>query len=134
MTQLLGLTLLSLFITAILIVPFIDFLYKIKLQRQRQVTVDLFNKRTPILINLTIGKLVRLLVGGLLIIFVTTIVFLWSFGMLKVNIAPWELFVILLLLLVLVFWGFMMNGKKLINGDRKIAFFGLRFRYKLYYN
>jgi phospho-N-acetylmuramoyl-pentapeptide-transferase len=131
MAQILGLTLLSLFITAILIVPFIDFLYKIKLRRQKQETVDIFNKPTPLFDKFNGWKVGTPFGGGLLIIFVTTIIFLWSFGMLKVSIHPWELFVILFTFISFGLLGLYDDGKKLINGDRKIAFFGLRFRYKL---
>ncbi len=48
MAQLLGLSLLSFFITGILLIPFIDFLYKIKLRRAKQKTLDMFNKPTPV--------------------------------------------------------------------------------------
>ena len=131
MAQLLGLTLLSLFITAILIVPFIDFLYKIKLRRQEQVTVDIFNKPTPLFDKFNSWKVGTPFGGGLLIIIVTTVIFLWSFGILKVSIHPWELFVILFTFISFGLLGLYDDGKKLINGDHKIAFFGLRFRYKL---
>lgn len=131
MAQLLGLTLLSLFITAILIVPFIDFLYKIKLRRQKQATVDIFNKPTPLFDKFNGWKVGTPFGGGFLIIVVTTIIFLWSFGMLKVSIHPWELFVILFTFISFGLLGLYDDGKKLINGDKKIAFFGLRFRYKL---
>ena len=131
MAQLLGLTLLSLFITSILIVPFIDFLYKIKLRRQDQSTVDIFNKPTPLFDKFNSWKVGTPFGGGVLIIFVTTIVFLWSFGMLKVSIHPWELFVILFTFISFGLLGLYDDGKKLINKEGKIPFFGLRFRYKL---
>jgi phospho-N-acetylmuramoyl-pentapeptide-transferase len=130
MAQLLGLTLLSLFITLILIIPFIDFLYKIKLRRQEQTTVDPFNKPTPLFDKFNQWKVGTPFGGGLLIILVTTIVFLWSFGMLKVTIHPWELFVILFTFISFGLLGLYDDGKKLVNGDKKFAFFGLRFRYK----
>jgi phospho-N-acetylmuramoyl-pentapeptide-transferase len=131
MAQLLGLTLLSLFITSILIVPFIDFLYKIKLRRQDQSTVDIFNKPTPLFDKFNSWKVGTPFGGGVLIIFVTTLVFLWSFGMLKVSIHPWELFVILFTFISFGLLGLYDDGKKLINKEGKIPFFGLRFRYKL---
>jgi phospho-N-acetylmuramoyl-pentapeptide-transferase len=131
MAQLLGLTLLSLFITAILIVPFIDFLYKIKLRRQDQSTVDIFNKPTPLFDKFNSWKVGTPFGGGLLIIFVTTLIFLWSFGMLKVSIHPWELFVILFTFISFGLLGLYDDGKKLISKEGKIPFFGLRFRYKL---
>jgi len=48
MAQILGLMLLSLFITFILLIPFIDFLYKLKIRRQKQKTVDIFDNPTPL--------------------------------------------------------------------------------------
>lgn len=131
MAQLLGLTILSLFITLILIVPFIDFLYKIKLRRQDQTTVDPFNKPTPLFDKFNKWKVGTPFGGGLLIIFVTTVLFLWSFGMLKITIHGWELFVILFTFVSFGLLGLYDDGKKLMNGDKRIAFFGLRFRYKL---
>ncbi len=131
MAQLLGLTLLSLFVTFILIIPFIDFLYKIKLRRQEQKTVDLFNKPTPLFDKFNKWKVGTPFGGGLLIIFVTTIVFLWSFGILKISLHPWELFVILFTFISFGLLGLYDDAKKLVNGDKKFAFFGLRFRYKL---
>jgi len=132
MAQLLGLTLLSLFITLILIIPFIDFLYKIKLRRQNQTTVDPFNKPTPLFDKFNQWKVGTPFGGGLLIILVTTILFLWSFGMLKISIHPWELFVILFTFVSFGLLGLYDDAKKLVgNGDKKLSFFGLRFRYKL---
>jgi phospho-N-acetylmuramoyl-pentapeptide-transferase len=131
MAQLLGLTLLSLFITLILIIPFIDFLYKIKLRRQSQNTVDPFNKPTPLFDKYNQWKVGTPFGGGILIIFVTTILFLWSFGMLKITIHIWELFVILFTFISFGLLGLYDDAKKLVNGDKKFAFFGLRFRYKL---
>lgn len=130
MAQLLGLTILSFFISAILFVPFIDFLYKIKLQRQKQVTKDLFNKKTPIFDKFNSWKVGTPFGGGALIITVVSILTLWAYGLLQVNINPWELTTILF-----GFVGFGMLGlyddfKKLINADDKTNFFGLRFRHK----
>ena len=130
MAQLLGLTILSFFITAILFVPYIDFLYKIKLQRQKQITKDLFNKRTPIFDKYNSWKVGTPFGGGALIITVVAILTLWAYGLLQVTINSWELTTILF-----GFVGFGMLGlyddfKKLINGDDKTNFFGLRFRHK----
>lgn len=130
MAQLLGLTILSFFISAILLVPFIDFLYKIKLQRQKQITRDLFNKRTKVFDKFNEWKVGTPFGGGALIIAVVSILTLWSYGILQVNINPWELTVLLF-----GFVGFGMLGlyddfKKLVNGSDKSTFFGLRFRHK----
>ena len=129
MTQLLGLTLLTLVITAILIIPFIDFLYKIKLRRQDQATVDPFNKPTPLFDKFNKWKVGTPFGGGLLIICVSTVIFLWSFGMLNVKINPLEIFVILFTFISFGLLGLYDDGKKLANGA-KVPFFGLRLRYK----
>lgn len=132
MAQFLGLTLLSMFITLILIIPFIDFLYKIKLRRQDQNTVDPFNKPTPVFDKFNQWKVGTPFGGGILIIFVTTIVFLWSFGMLKITFHIWELFVILFTFISFGLLGLYDDAKKLVgNNGKKLSFFGLRFRYKL---
>ncbi|HUD09976.1 MAG TPA: phospho-N-acetylmuramoyl-pentapeptide-transferase [Patescibacteria group bacterium] len=129
MTQLLGLTLLSLVVTAILIIPFIDFLYKIKLRRQDQATVDPFNKPTPLFDKFNKWKVGTPFGGGLLIICVSTVIFLWSFGILNVKINPLEIFVILFTFISFGVLGLYDDGKKLANGA-KVPFFGLRLRYK----
>jgi phospho-N-acetylmuramoyl-pentapeptide-transferase len=129
MTQLLGLTLLSLVVTAILIVPFIDFLYKIKLRRQDQTTVDPFNKPTPVFDKFNKWKVGTPFGGGLLVICVSTVIFLWSFGVFNVKINPLEIFVILFTFISFGLLGLYDDGKKLAIGV-KVPFFGLRLRYK----
>src|SRR3954463_9416485 len=94
MEQLLGLAISSFAITAILLVPFIDFLYKIKLRRHKQETRDMFNKRTPLFDKFNSWKVGTPFGGVLLIILLVTIWSLWAYGILKVNVKPWENFVI----------------------------------------
>jgi len=130
MAQLLGVTLLSLVITSILIIPFIDFLYRIKLRRQKQSTVDIFNKPTPLFDKFNGWKVGTPFGGGLLIIFVSSILFLWSFGILNIKINIWELFVILFTFISFGALGLYDDGKKLISTNKSFPFFGLRFRYK----
>jgi phospho-N-acetylmuramoyl-pentapeptide-transferase len=129
MTQLLGLTLLSLVVTAILIIPFIDFLYKIKLRRQDQSTMDPFNKPTPVFDKFNNWKVGTPFGGGLLIICVSTVIFLWSLGILNVKVNPVEIFVILFTFISFGLLGLYDDGKKLANGA-KLPIFGLRLRYK----
>lgn len=132
MAQILGLTLLSLFISLILIVPFIDFLYKIKLRRQDQKTVDIFNKPTPFFDKFNAWKVGTPFGGGILIILVVTVLFLWSFGIFEIKINPWEVFVILFTFISFGILGLYDDLKKLVSlPDSKLSFFGLRFRYKL---
>lgn len=129
--KLLGLTLLSLMITGILIVPFIDFLYKVKLRRQNQKTRDMFDKPTPTFDKFNNWKAGTPIGGGALIIGVVVVLALWSYGIFNVTASFWEVFV-----LIFGFVGFGALGlyddlKKLVDKPSKYALFGLRFRYKL---
>src|SRR3712207_1240480 len=92
---LLGLTLMSIFGTGILIVPFIDFLYKIKLRRKDQKTVDIFNKPTPVFDKFNGWKVGTPFGGGVLIIAVVTVLSLWSYGIFNVTSSLSEIFIIL---------------------------------------
>lgn len=129
MAQLLGLVLLSFFISFILYVPFIDFLYKIKLRREAQVTKDPFNKRAVFFDKFHSWKVGTPFGGGLLIILVVTILSLWTYGIFNININPWELLVLFLGFIGFGALGLYDDFKKLLNGKTK-TFFGLRLRYK----
>jgi phospho-N-acetylmuramoyl-pentapeptide-transferase len=128
MEQLLGLSISSFIITAILLVPFIDFLYKIKLRRHKQETRDMFNKRTPLFDKFNSWKVGTPFGGGLLIILVVTIWSFWAYGILKVAVKPWEIFVIFFSFIGFGALGFYDDYKKLTQS--KGAFFGLRFYHK----
>ena len=130
MVQLLGLMLLSLFFTGVLIVPFIDFLYKMKLRRQKQKTVDIFNKPTPVFDKLNSWKIGTPFGGGILIIGVVTMLSLWSYGIFNVTASIWEVFVLLFSFISFGMLGFYDDLKKLVNNSGKYPFFGLRFRHK----
>lgn len=128
MLRLLGLMLSSFFVTAILIIPFIDFLYKIKLRRHKQVTKDMFDNRTPLFDKFNSWKVGTPYGGGALIIFVVVLCTLWSYGMFNIKANPWEIFVILFSFISFGILGFYDDLKKLVPGKEK--FFGLRFRHK----
>lgn len=130
MDKVFGFAILSFFITVILLVPFIDFLYKIKLQRAKQKTRDMFNRRTPIFDKFNAGKVGTPFGGGLLIIFVVTILTLWTYGLFAVQVKFWELFVLLFSFIGFGALGFYDDLKKIIPGSANNPFFGLRFRYK----
>ncbi|MBI2622007.1 MAG: phospho-N-acetylmuramoyl-pentapeptide-transferase [Candidatus Levybacteria bacterium] len=130
LAKLLGLTLLSLVITGILIVPFIDFLYKIKLRRQNQRTVDIFNKPTPFFDKYNKWKVGTPFGGGVLIIGVVTVLSLWSWGIFAVNARLWVIIVLLFAFISFGALGLYDDIKKLINNPGRFAFFGLRFRHK----
>lgn len=129
MAQILGLVLLSLFITGVLLVPFIDFLYKMKLRRLKQQTKDMFDKPTPTFDKFNNWKVGTPFGGGLLIIAVVSVLTLLIYGIVGTNIKPWELFVILFTFVAFGALGFYDDLKKLVNGN-KSSFFGLRFRHK----
>jgi phospho-N-acetylmuramoyl-pentapeptide-transferase len=131
MAQLLGLTILSLVITGILLIPFIDFLYKIKLQRQIQKTKDVLNNHAFVFDKFNNGwKVGTPFGGGALIIFVVTILTIWAYGMFSVKVDGWQLFVLFFTFIGFGLLGLYDDFKKIING-RKIHFFGLRIRHKL---
>ncbi len=128
MAQLLGLIIMSFFITGILLVPFIDFLYKIKLQRQKQITKDMFNKRTPTFDKYNAWKVGTPFGGGILIIFVVTVLTFWSYGVFGVSVKPWELFVLLFSFIGFGMLGLYDDIRKLVP-DAK-SFFGISFNIK----
>lgn len=128
MAQLLGLILLSLFITGILLIPFIDFLYKMKLRRLKQKTVDMFDKPTPTFDKFNNWKAGTPFGGGILIIAVVCILTFWAYGILETKINPWEIFAIMFAFVSFGVLGFYDDLKKLVNGNK--LFFGLRFRHK----
>lgn len=116
-------------LTAILLVPFIDFLYKIKLQRNHTKMLDMFHKNTPIFDKFSAWKVGTPFGGGLLIIVVTTILTLWTYGLFAVDVKFWELFVLLFAFIGYGALGFYDDLKKILN-KRTEGFFGLSFKYK----
>lgn len=131
MAQLLGFVILSFFITGVLLVPFIDFLYKIKLRRQDQKTKDPFNKRTPLFDKFHGWKVGTPFGGGILIIIVVLVLTLWAYGMFRIEVNPWQLFVIVFSFISFGLLGLYDDLKKLVNGS-KSSFFGLRMRHKFF--
>lgn len=130
MPQALGLLILSFALTAFLIVPFIDFLYKLKFRRQKQKTLDAFAKSTPIFDKLHGWKAGTPIGGGVLIIGVTTFLTLWSYGFLSLEVNPWEVLILLFTFLSFGLLGFSDDVKKIFKSQNS-NFFGLRLRYKL---
>lgn len=130
MAELLGLTILSFFISGILLVPFIDFLYKVKLRRQEQKTRDIFNKITPFFNKQHAWKVGTPFGGGALIVVVVSILTLWAYGLLAVKINPWQAFIILFTCLSFGLLGLYDDLKKISNSSRFTELFGLRFRHK----
>ena len=120
---------LSFFITGILLIPFIDFLYKIKLRRQVQVTKDILNNTNHVFDKLNSWKVGTPFGGGILIIVVVTVLTTWAYGMFAVEISPWEFFVIFFTFISFGLLGLYDDVKKLVDG-KKSPLFGLRIRHK----
>lgn len=131
MAQLLGMLLLSFFISAVLFVPFIDYLYKLKLGRTNEdKRVDTQNKVASIHAKLLSYKIPRPIGGGILIIIVTTILSLWAYGLLGVRARPEELVILIFTMLSFAILGFYDDLRKNLNRD-KLGVFWLRWRHKL---
>lgn len=131
MAQLLGLLILSFFITAVLLVPFIDFLYKLRLKRtDENKRVDTLNRLTPITAKLLAHKTKKPIGAGALVIAVTGALSLWSYGLLGVKANIGELSILLFTMFSFALLGLYDDIRKNFNKDRT-GFFGLRWRHKL---
>lgn len=129
MEKIFGFTILSFAITSMLIVPFIDFLYKLKLQRKPQKTKDMFNKHTPIFDKYNSWKVGTPIGGGILLVLVVTLLTMWAYGLFSVEVKFWELFVLLFSFIGFGTLGFFDDIKKILHKTDD-DFFGLRFRQK----
>ncbi len=131
MAQILGLLLLAFFVNSVLFVPFIDFLYKLKLNRtDENKRVDTLNKATPITAKLLAYKTKKPIGGGALIVVVTAILSLWSYGLLGIQANSKEFFILIFTMLSFGFLGLYDDIRKNFNKGRE-GFFGLRWRHKL---
>ena len=128
MAQLLGLVLLSVFVTGVLLIPFIDYLYKMKFRRQKQKTVDMFNKPTPTFDKFNNCKAGTPFGGGMLIVVVVSVLTFWAYGILGVQVNGWQIAAIMLGFVGFGLLGLYDDLKKLVGGQG--VFFGLRFRHK----
>lgn len=137
MVQILGLLLLSFLTISILLVPFINLLYKIKLQRQNQRTRDIFEVRTPIFDRLHAHKVGTPVGGGALVIIVVTGLYLLvislfpGLGIERTAVYPYKQEVEVLLFTFLSFGvlGAYDDIRKTF-GFKKNRFWGMRFRHK----
>lgn len=128
MTQALGLAILSFFVTGLLIVPFINFLYRLKFRRQIQKTKDIFKKPTPVFDRLHAWKAGTPVGGGILIIVVSAFLTSWAYAVLSINVKPWEVFVLLFGLVSFGILGLFDDFKKIVPGREQ--HFGLSFSLK----
>lgn len=137
MVQILGLILLSFFVISVLLVPFINILYAIKFQRQKQKTRDIFEARTPIFDRLHAHKIGTPLGGGVLIILVVATLYfivINLFPLLGIEstfVYPYKKEVQILLFTFLSFGALgLYDDLRKTFGFQKARFWGLRFRYK----
>jgi phospho-N-acetylmuramoyl-pentapeptide-transferase len=133
----LGLLLFSFIITSILVIPFIDLLYKAHFLRQFQKTLDFQEKRTPIFDKFHKQKAGTPVGGGLLIILVVITLYLIILPALKIANIPIsanypinkELFIVFFVFICFGVLGLYDDVLKFF-GFKKTGFFGLRMRYK----
>lgn len=133
----LGLLLFSFLITSILIVPFIDFLYRLKFLRKVQKTKDFLGERTPIFDKFHRAKAGTPIGGGTLVILVVFFLYLVLFPILQLlgvyisclYTIKDELNIIFFTFLSFGLLGFYDDLMKFFGLARK-GIFGLRMRHK----
>lgn len=133
-------TFVSFIFNAVLIVPFINFLYRKKFQRANQKTKDIFNKPTPIFDKFHGHKAGTPVGGGILIVSTTIFLFIYFLLLLLIRDIPiisnyhekaWSVIKIILFSFIsFAFLGVFDDLNKIFFGQAK-RFFGLRFRHKL---
>lgn len=134
----LGLLLFSFLGTSILVIPYINLLYRLKFQRQKQATLDFQNKKTPIFDKFHTSKTGTPVGGGLLIIVTVIILFAILFPILKSsNIfissnyhLKNELIAIFLTFISFGILGLYDDILKFFSFERR-GFFGLKMKHKL---
>jgi len=134
----LGLLIFSFIVNSILIVPFINLLYKLKFLRQQQRTLDFQGTRTKIFDKFHKHKSGTPVGGGLLIIFVVSILYALLFPMISflgVNITSVfpikpELDILFISFISFGLLGLYDDLMKFF-GFKKSGFFGLRMRHKM---
>lgn len=139
MALLLGLLIFSFSVTGILIIPFINLLYRLKFQRRRQTTRDAFGLLTPIFDKFHRDKAGTPVGGGLLVILIVFILFslllpILSFlGVEITKVYPLtdELNVIFFTFISFGLLGLYDDFMKFFGND-KTRFFGLRLRHKFF--
>ena len=138
MVQVLGLIILSFFINSILLVPFINLLYKFRFRRQEQKTRDIFQERTFIFDRLHAHKAGTPVGGGALIITVVSalyllvIVTLPYLGINRTSLYPFDKEVQILLFTFISFGALgLYDDLRKTFGLKKGGLPGLRFRHKL---
>lgn len=126
------------FITiSVLLVPFINILYRIKFLRQKQVTRDIFEVKTPIFDKLHSHKVGTPVGGGALIIFVVSVLYvLISFMLPQLGFTQTSVYEykkeVQILLLTFISFGFLglYDDIRKTFGFKRAKIWGLRFRHK----
>lgn len=136
MVFLLGLLLFTWLTTSLLYIPFIRLLYKWRMRRQHQKTLDAFNKHTPIFDSFHQKKAGTPVGGGLLIILVTTVVFPITLFLMKYFWLPITAVYPIASEIKILLFTFLSFGALGLLDDIKKTFgysstFGLRLRHKL---
>lgn len=134
-----GFLFLSLSLSIVLSVPFINFLYRINFKRAKQKTIDAFGRPTPIFDRFHGHKAGTPVGGGILVIFLVSLLYVLAFPLLNLleieltynhqNQAA-EIYVILFTFLSFGVLGLYDDIKKFF-GFKKTGFFGLRMPQKL---
>jgi len=139
MSFFIGLLLISFIIHSMGLIPFINVLYKFRLQRKLQKTKDVFNQPTPIFDTLHRLKVGTPVGGGMLLVATTTILFFLTFPILYYFWIPItsiytnmgaEIKILLFTFFSFASIGFFDDFKKVFLGQEE-KFFGLRLRHKL---
>ncbi|MCJ7740721.1 phospho-N-acetylmuramoyl-pentapeptide-transferase [Candidatus Microgenomates bacterium] len=134
-----GILLVSFIVNSLTLIPYINLLYRFKIQRQKQKTKDAFNRPTPIFDNYNQKKTGIPIGGGLLTIVNVTILFLISFPILYFFWVPItsiynnpgsEIKILLFTFLSFGLIGLYDDINKVFLG-KKNGFFGLRLIHKL---
>ena len=136
MSLLIGLLIFSFLVTGILIVPFINLLYKFRFQRRRQTTRDAFGKLTPIFDYFHGKKAGTPVGGGLLVIIIVSLLFTMILPLLRLGgltvteVYPLidEVNVIFFTFISFGLLGLYDDLMKFFGKEKKI--FGLRLRHK----
>ncbi len=133
----LGLLIFSFITTSLLVIPFIDFLYKLKFQRMKQETRDALGKRTPIFDRFHRAKAGTPIGGGLLVILVVSFLYAILFPLIVFRGVYISSYFPIKDELNILFFTFLSFGLLGLYDDLmkffglvKKGIFGLRFRHK----
>ncbi|MCL5411684.1 MAG: phospho-N-acetylmuramoyl-pentapeptide-transferase [Patescibacteria group bacterium] len=128
MAKLLGILIISFLVTLLAAVPFIDLLYKLKFQRQKEHNKDIFGQVTSIVNKLHAWKVGTPNAGGILIIGVTILLsaIFYTFTKFHIN---WTANVLYFTLISFGLLGFYDDVRKFF-GWQQNGVWGLKIRYK----